>query len=157
VIRTIVGYHPDGDGDWVAELSCYHNQYIRHPTPFHRREWVLDPAGRSAHVGSSIDCPLCDRTEFPEGLAILGRAGPWNQNSLPVALLRAHRTPQGQWGLLRVHDGAVDFQFESSETPSASPMRLEAGSHQPIPPDAPHRVILIGAVELELEFWGPRP
>ena len=154
MIRSIVGFHADSDGDWVAELSCYHSQHLRHRPPFQQREWVLDPVGRAAHLGSHIECPLCDRAELPEGLTILGRAGPWDQDSVPGGLLRAHRTPEGRWGRLVIHDGAVGFQFKPGDAPPAPVRHLDAGAHQPIPPGVPHRLILTGAVRLELEFWG---
>ncbi len=151
MIRSIVGFHADADGDWVAELSCYHRQHVRHRPPFQERAWVLDEAGRAARVGTPIECPLCDRAEFPEGLCVLGRAGPWDRASLPASLLRAHRTPEGRWGRLRVLDGSVDFQFESE---GAAAVRLEAGGVQAIPPGVPHHLVPTGDVRCELELWG---
>ena len=58
--RTIIGFHQDEDGDWVAELSCLHNQHVRHRPPFQQRPWVLDESQRAARVGAELDCPLCD-------------------------------------------------------------------------------------------------
>lgn len=153
MIRTIVGFHLDSEGDWVAEVSCYHNQHIRHRPPFQERAWVLDPTERDARIGSPIECPLCDRAEFPQGLTMLGRAGPWDQDCLPSGTLRGHSVPEGRWGLLQVHEGTIDFQFESQD----APLHLEAGSQQPIPPGVPHRLILTGPVRLGLEFWGRAP
>lgn len=153
MIRTIIDFSVDSDGDWVADLSCYHRQHIRNQPPFQDRAWVLDADGRAGHVGTPIECPLCDRAELPEDLTILGKAGPWNQDSLPAGLLGAHRTPQGRWGRLRIDNGTVDFQFESDSLDD-SIAHLRAGSHQSIPPDVPHRLILTGPLRLELEFWG---
>lgn len=154
VIRSIVGFHPDREGDWVAELSCFHNQHVRHRPPFQPRPWVLDPDGRAGQVGSPVNCPLCDRAELPEDLIVLGRAGPWDQDSLPEALRRAHQTPDGRWGRLEIHDGAIDFHFESDAGPPVIPIHLAAGSVQPIPPGVAHRVVPTGPVRLELQFWG---
>ena len=154
MIRSIDGFHADREGDWVAELSCFHSQHIRHQPPFRQRPWVLDTDGRASHIGSAVECALCDLHEFPEDLTILGRAGPWNQGSVPDSLRHAHRTPEGQWGRLVIHHGAVDFQFEPEGRATATSIHLDAGSHQPIPPGMPHRVIVIGPVEVELEFWG---
>jgi hypothetical protein len=67
VIRTIVGFHADEVGDWVAELSCGHAQHVRHRPPFWPRVWVTTPEGRAEHLGSTLDCPLCDRGEPPDG------------------------------------------------------------------------------------------
>ncbi len=155
--RSITGFHQDDDGDWVAEMSCFHNRHIRHQPPVKNAQWVLSEEGREAHIGAPIECPLCDRAELPEGLTQLGSAGPWDQDTLPSGLLNAHRTPEGRWGRLQVFDGAIDFQFEREEPETSPARRLEAGAVQPIPPGAPHRLIPAGPVRLELQFWGRRP
>jgi hypothetical protein len=67
MIRTIVEFSRDDEGDWVALLSCFHRQHIRHRPPFQERSWVLSDSGRRARIGSDIDCPICDRAELPEG------------------------------------------------------------------------------------------
>lgn len=59
--RTIVGFHRDDEGFWVAELDCGHNQHVRHRPPFELKPWVLDDESRNARVGTERDCPLCDR------------------------------------------------------------------------------------------------
>ena len=155
--RAIAGFHADAGGNWVAELSCWHNQHVRHQPPFRQRPWVLEPAGRAARVGSLIDCPLCDRKERPEGLVLLDRAGPWDEISLPDALRRTHRTPRQRWGELRILAGAVGFQLRPDDTEPDPVTRLVAGAHQAIPPEVAHRVIPLGPARLELELWGPAP
>ena len=157
MIRTIVGFHPDGDDSWVAELSCSHSQHVRHRPPFSDRAWVQDPAGRAGRIGSPIECPLCQRGERPEGLVLLRRAGPWDQDTLPDGLLGTHRTPEGRWGLLRVLEGSVDFQLLEDERTAGPVLHLVAGSEQPIPPEVPHRLVRVGPVRLELELWGRPP
>lgn len=154
MIRSIKDFRLDDEGDWVAEMSCFHSRHIRHQPPFREAAWVLEPEGRKAHLGSPIECPLCDRAELPEGLALMGSAGPWDQDSLPGGLLKAHRTPEGRWGLLTVTEGAVDFQFEAENMAPPLSRRLEEGLEQPIPPGAPHRLVPSGAVRLALQFWG---
>jgi tellurite resistance-related uncharacterized protein len=149
VIRTITGFHADDAGDWVAELSCFHHQHVRHRPPFQDREWVLDEAGRDARIGTEIECLLCDRTELPDGLVLSKGVGLWDRDAVPAALQRDHRTPNGMWGVLAVHQGSVEFQFEG-----ADPLRLGAGDRQAIPPGRTHHVILGDAARLELELWG---
>jgi hypothetical protein len=63
VVRVIEGFHQDDAGDWVAELSCRHNQHVRHKPPFQQRPWVMSPEGRRQRIGTAIECPLCDRAE----------------------------------------------------------------------------------------------
>jgi hypothetical protein len=58
-ISKIVGYHLDGEGYWVAELSCGHWQHVRHRPPFVERSWVLTEAGRAAYIGHPVEYPQC--------------------------------------------------------------------------------------------------
>lgn len=151
MIRTISGFHQDNEGDWAAELSCLHGQHVRHRPPFQDRTWVTHSTTRQAHLGSSIDCPLCDRAEIPEQLVLLRTAGPWNEKSLPSALRHSHRTGEGVWAILNVIEGEVGFRMETSPLLE---LTLVAGTHQPIPPTVPHEVVLVGPMRLTVEFWG---
>ena len=146
-----MGFHRDEAGEFVAELSCLHGQHVRHRPPFVERPWVVDEAGRDAHLGSPIECPLCDRAELPEGLVLLRRAGPWDETQVPAGLRRRHRTAEGVWGVLRVQRGSVHLHLE---TEPPIDRVVGAGGSQAIPPVAPHVVALDGPVALELEFWG---
>jgi tellurite methyltransferase len=152
VRRSISGFHQDDEGDWVAELSCLHNQHVRHRPPFQDRPWVLVEAERAARVGTEIDCPLCDRAEMPEGLTSARVAGPFDADTLPAGLRRQHRVAERTWGCLRVLDGAVEFTME---TDPPLDRRLEAGDRQPIPPGVGHALRLTGAVRLTVEFFVP--
>jgi len=58
---TIVGYHQDDEGHWVAELSCGHSQHVRHRPPFVERSWVLTEVGRAGRIGQTIICTQCLR------------------------------------------------------------------------------------------------
>jgi tellurite resistance-related uncharacterized protein len=152
VIRSIVGFHRDDLGDWVAELSCLHNQHVRHRPPFQDRAWVLDEARRREQVGSAIECPLCDRAELPDGLSlrarVVGRSdGPDDIGDIPRGLLREHVVPEGSWGLLRVLEGVLGFRVEDGEAEI-----LIAVSARAIPPGVRHRVELIDRVAFELEL-----
>jgi len=156
VIRSISGFHSDGHDGWVAELSCFHHQLVRHISPHHPRPWEPEPEGRAGGVGSPIDCRLCERAELPDGLAVVGHAGPWDQDSLPDGLRGAHRTPGGRWGRLHILEGKIDFQFESDVNPKPR-LHLHAGAAQSIPPGVAHRVVPTGPVRLQLEFLSREP
>ena len=149
MIRTIDGFHRDEQGDWIAELSCLHSQHLRHRPPFQDRAWVLSAAGRAEHLGSAIDCPLCDRAELPVDLHVVRTAGPWDAATLPAALRRDHRVADRTWGRVRVLRGTVGFSMET-----APPLRvaLRTGQEQPIPPGVPHAVLVDGPFELVVEF-----
>jgi tellurite resistance-related uncharacterized protein len=149
VIRTIDGFHQDDEGDWVAELSCVHNQHVRHQPPFQERPWVTSEAGRAAHVGAELDCPLCDRLELPAALELVRTAGPFDPDTLPAALRRAHVVADRTWGLLRVLEGEVVFAIETTPPFSA---RLDAGDEQPIPPAVAHLLRVDAPVRLTIDF-----
>lgn len=63
---TIVGYHQDEEKNWVADLSCGHQQHVRHRPPFVERPWVLTEAGRAAKIGHPVVCPECMRANKAE-------------------------------------------------------------------------------------------
>jgi tellurite resistance-related uncharacterized protein len=155
VIRTIDGFHQDGDGDWVAELSCLHNQHVRHHPPFQERPWITSESGRANRVGSQIDCPLCDRMELPADLETVRTAGPFDADTLPAALRHAHLVAERTWGVLRVVEGSVVFAIET--TPPVS-VRVHAGDEQPIPPGVPHLLRVDEPVRLAIDFLSkPNP
>lgn len=58
--QSIVGYHPDDKGQWVAELACGHNQHVRHDPPWMLREWVITVQGREKMLGFDLECKKCD-------------------------------------------------------------------------------------------------
>lgn len=147
--RTITGYHQDDEDDWVAELSCGHNQHVRHRPPFQLRPWVLDPAGRTERTGTPLDCPLCDRAEFPECLHLVRSSPEWNEHTIPPGLLRAHHLASGTWGRVVVREGRLRF-VASTEPPID--VVLEVGSSQAIPPDLEHHVTPIGTVRFIIDF-----
>jgi tellurite methyltransferase len=147
--RPIAGFHQDDEGDWVAELDCLHSQHVRHRPPFQVREWVTTEERRAERIGTALDCPLCDRAELPDSLVVTGTAGPFDETTVPAGLRRAHQTPAGTWGLLRVLAGEVTF---SMRTEPPIERNLTAGDIQPIPPRVPHEVRLIGPVRLQVDF-----
>ena len=149
MIRTIDGFHQDDEGDWVAELSCFHGQHVRHRPPFQNRLWVTSEEGRGERIGSQIECPLCDRLELPAGLTCVRTAGPFDAATLPMALQRSHLVADRTWGLLRVLDGALVFDAETQPPVSR---RLLAGDEQPIPPGVPHVVRVDDQVRLAVDF-----
>ncbi len=61
--RRIRGYHQDAQGHWVAELECGHQQHVRHNPPWVSRPWVVTPEGRTAALGTTLNCKSCDAPE----------------------------------------------------------------------------------------------
>jgi tellurite resistance-related uncharacterized protein len=149
VLRRIIAFRQDEQGDWIADLACLHSQHVRHQPPFFDRNWVLTESGRAARVGTEIACPLCDRGELPEGLHIRRQVGPFTEETLPTGLRADHRLADGVWGRLRVTSGTARFRLESDDPLD---VRLMAGDEQAIPPTMIHRVEPEGPVELVVEF-----
>jgi hypothetical protein len=61
--RSIVGFHRDQEGHWVAELECGHNQHVRHRPPWTSRPWVTTAQGRESRLGTPLNCAKCERRE----------------------------------------------------------------------------------------------
>jgi len=61
--RKIVGFHLDERLDWVADLECGHQQYVRHNPPWTDRHWITTFEGRIAHIGQELNCLSCPETE----------------------------------------------------------------------------------------------
>ncbi len=58
--QSIVGYHKDDEGHWVAELVCGHYQHVRHDPPMVSRPWVTTEKGREEMLGYQLECKKCD-------------------------------------------------------------------------------------------------
>lgn len=58
--RRIVAFHQDMEQHWVADLECGHAQHVRHEPPLMTRLWVLEAHTRAQHLGTLLDCLLCD-------------------------------------------------------------------------------------------------
>lgn len=149
MIRSITGFVVDDRGDWVARLSCFHRQHVRHRPPFQDRSWVLSEDGRASRLGAGLDCPLCDRAELPDGLRVVRSAGPFDQDTVPPGLTRSHRVPEGLWGVLTVTDG----QLRLSMPPDGPGQPLRAGQTHALPPGVPHRLLTNGPVSFRLDLY----
>jgi len=76
VEQTIVGYHRDDQGEWVAELACGHQRHVRHEPPFQVRPWVGDAEGRRERLGTPLECRLCDQDAGGESACFAHRLCP---------------------------------------------------------------------------------
>lgn len=61
--QSIIGYHKDEAGDWVAELRCGHFQHVRNNPPFINRPWVTTEIGRCSMLDHPLNCKKCDSGE----------------------------------------------------------------------------------------------
>lgn len=153
VMRRIVGFELDEVGDWRAQLDCLHRQHVRHQPPFRLAPWVLDEAERVRRVGTTLDCPLCDRCEIPADLAVVRTTATWDERTMPDTLRRAHRVASGRWGRLHVVDGSLRF---AAATDPPTDVVLDAPDTHGIPPDVDHFVEPQGAASFAIDFLAPR-
>ena len=61
--QSIVGFHKDELGDWVADLACGHTQHVRHNPPWQNRPWVEKAEFRLEKLGTILDCKVCDAVQ----------------------------------------------------------------------------------------------
>lgn len=152
VLRAITGFHRDEQGDWVAALDCGHGQHARHSPPFTERPWVTTAEGREGRLGTTLDCPRCDRREMPEGHAPYRSTPTFDEASVPKALLRAHDTKAGVWAHIRVERGELEYTIH---WPGGRDERDVIGAGAPgiVVPEIPHAVRPLGPVSFRVEFW----
>jgi tellurite methyltransferase len=144
---TIVGFHQDDVGDWVAELACGHGQHMRHMPPWQERPWVTTEEGRRGKIGARIECPLCDTIRVPLDAREYKRTATFTEETLPAALRKEHRTKAGTWARIVVTKGQVEFH-------SRGRVRvLGAGDVGIVEPAVSHHVTPLGAARLHVEFW----
>lgn len=144
---TIIGFHQDEQGDWVAELACDHGQHMRHRPPWQTRAWVTTEEGRRQKLGQAIDCPLCDQIAMPAGASEYKRTATFTEHTLPAALRADHRTKAGTWARIVVEAGALEYHVRGRV------LRLEPGQHGLVEPERPHHVTPLGSVLVHVEFW----
>jgi len=59
MLQKIIGFHQDKAHDWVAELTCGHQQHVRHKPPWQNRPWVVSEKCRQAKLGQELFCSDC--------------------------------------------------------------------------------------------------
>lgn len=147
--RAIIDFVPDDKGDWVARLSCGHNQHVRHCPPYQERAWVLKDETRRARLGMPLSCPLCDRQELPEGLHPLRKSPAWDSESAPSAIRIFHRLAEGTWGVISVDDGHMRFVTDGEVVMNKV---VDCSVSQAIPPELDHRLDFDGPIHFSIEY-----
>ncbi len=118
---------------------------------------MLETEGRRSHLGTMLDCPLCDRAELPDGLRLIRSTPEWSELTMPAGLRQAHRVSQGTWGRIVVHRGQLRFL---ARTEPELAVVVVAGSNQAIPPEVVHQVQPLGSVSFSIDFLSvdePKP
>ena len=147
--RTIIDFHTDEYGDWIAALDCGHGQHARHRPPFVNRPWVTTPSGRESMLGTELDCVRCDRMEWPDGFIAYRRTPEFDEHTIPAGLKRNHATRRGIWGQIHVLAGKLLYRVEA---PVDRTIPITAGAYEAVVPQVPHRVEATGTVRFYVEF-----
>ena len=147
--RGIIGFGTDEVGDPIAYLDCGHPQHVRHKPPFINRPWVMREAGRNAMLGSELDCPRCDRMEWPDGLTSYKRTEELTEATVPAGFLREHSTKRGVWGKLHVTEGELKYCVQA---PVNADFAVTAPEKAVIVPQMKHHLVIDGPVRFYVEF-----
>ena len=86
---------------------------------------------------------------IPQGYVATRRTPEFTQETVPPALLRAHKTKDGAWALIHVLEGKLRYRVEAPPSECV----LEPGQPGVIEPQVPHHVEPIGAVRFYVEFY----
>lgn len=151
MLRKMIGFERDNEGDWVVELGCAHRQHVRHKPPFHNHSWVISDEGRSSRLGQELNCPLCDRLEPPHGLEVYKRTPEFTTETIPQGLLRDHTLKSGVWGRIHVLEGQIEYTIPSLGGKMHQSL-LQPGNVGIVAPEVPHHIAPIGPVRLFIEF-----
>lgn len=90
-----------------------------------------------------------DHGTLPAGLELVRTTDPFDHDSVPAGLLRAHHLAADVHGRIRVLAGHVRFVWEDEE---AAPVSLAAGDTLVIPPEVRHHVELDPGARFLVEF-----
>ena len=76
----------------------------------------------------------------------------FDQDTLPAALRREHRTKAGTWGIIRVLKGGLRLRFPDGRDELLGPDKVGL-----IRPEETHWVEPVGATRMQVEFYDREP
>lgn len=87
--------------------------------------------------------------DLPAGLVAYRRSPEFNQDTLPAALQREHRTKAGAWAVIHVIEGQLLYRILE---PFSETVRT---SEKPgvVRPEQPHEIHPVGRVRVYVEFY----
>lgn len=86
---------------------------------------------------------------LPPGAVLYKTVGPFDADSLPDGLKRAHRLKAGAWGLLTLQKGEIAFVWDDAD---GGEILLSAPATIVVPPEIPHHLRLAGPFRLSIGF-----
>jgi len=91
--------------------------------------------------------------DLPPGLVAYRRSPTFDEQTLPAALQKQHRTKAGAWALIHVVEGQVLYRILEPFGETV----LTPGKNGVVHPEQPHELQLLGPVRLFVEFLAPGP
>ena len=77
----------------------------------------------------------------------------FDEQSLPAALQKEHRTKAGTWGVIRVLEGKAQYRVLDPFSEAI----LDAEHPGLVKPEQPHMVTPLGAMQLQVDFYDHEP
>jgi tellurite resistance-related uncharacterized protein len=91
-----------------------------------------------------------EQMEMPPDLELTHTSKEFTDESVPPALLRAHKLASDVWGRLHVRAGELQFCFDADPD---DPVELTAGQWVDIPPSVLHHVVPAPGAQFAIEFY----
>lgn len=135
MLRAIIGFDIDSEGDPLAILSCGHPQHVRHRPPFISRPWVTTEEGRRSKLGERLNCVRCERFELPAHF-VAHRKTPILTEETAQSVLDEQKTEAGVWARIVVLEGRVRC---TAETPRVDMVLGTRGTFLVVP-EASYRI-----------------
>jgi len=87
---------------------------------------------------------------LPDQLVVINKTPEFDQDSIPAALLKSHKTKPGVWGKINVLEGELVYRILE---PSVQETVLVPSTFGVVSPEVPHEVQPKGNVRFFVEFY----
>jgi tellurite resistance-related uncharacterized protein len=94
---------------------------------------------------------------LPEGLLAYRRTREFAETTVPKALLKAHTTKDGTWGLIHVLEGRLTYRINDPARPASQTELSPEVNPGVIEPAILHEVEPVGPVRFYVEFHRESP
>ncbi len=145
--EAILVFHQDNAGEWVAQLACCTpSTFVTRARSVSRHRFSTTPDGRAGQFAAELPALRPDRAARRS--AGCGEQEIWEEQTVPVALRRAHRLSADVWA------GCRSSRAGSASGHNQPPLEVIVGPERPqaIPPDVEHRVEPVGEVRFFVEL-----
>jgi tellurite resistance-related uncharacterized protein len=89
---------------------------------------------------------------LPSDAVPYARTADFTESTVPPALLRAHTTKAGAWGLIRVLEGRLAYRITDPRRPPKEMVLSPGGEPGVVEPTILHEVEPLGKVRFYVEF-----